>query len=174
MKKTAFAYLFLFFSSGLVHAQVPPPPPDSLFAGLYECISGPQGSTLDEARFRSFYHPDARLSPLKMNDDGSTTLRMFTVSEFAQRAHENRQKLGFWEKELSRRTEVWGNLAHAWSTYEGRVLIDGTETVIRGINSFQLVWNGQQWLVYSITWLPESTAQPLPKKYLKPLKTKKV
>jgi hypothetical protein len=73
------------------------------------------------------------------------------------------EKEGFTERELGRRTEVYGNLATVWSAYDGRTASGSFHE--RGINSFQLVKVGGKWLVASILWQEEGTPVvfPLPK-----------
>ena len=67
---------------------------------------------------------------------------------------------GFTEHELGRRTEVYGNLATVWSSYDGRT--DSGSFHERGINSFQLVKVDGKWLIASILWQEESPEFPLP------------
>ena len=62
--------------------------------------------------------------------------------------------------ELGRRVEVYGNLATAWSSYDGRTATGSFHE--RGINSFQLVKVDGKWLVASILWQEESAEFPLP------------
>jgi hypothetical protein len=67
------------------------------------------------------------------------------------------EKVGFTEKELTRRIEIYGNVAQVWSSYAG-TSTDGSVNV-RGINSFQLARQPDgRWLVHSILW----QAEPLP------------
>ncbi|HEX5237170.1 MAG TPA: DUF4440 domain-containing protein, partial [Sphingomicrobium sp.] len=56
--------------------------------------------------------------------------------------------------------EVYGNLATAWSAYDGKAA-DGSFHE-RGINSFQLVKVDGKWLVASILWQEETPDFPLP------------
>jgi hypothetical protein len=71
---------------------------------------------------------------------------------------------GFHEVELARRVESYGTIAHVFSTYDGRV---GDGEHVRGINSFQLFYDGNRWWVLTIAWSQESPEQPIPKSYLK-------
>jgi hypothetical protein len=48
------------------------------------------------------------------------------------------EKEGFYEKEIARRTEQFGNIAHVWSIYESRHNENDPEPFMRGINSTQL------------------------------------
>ena len=54
---------------------------------------------------------------------------------------------GFYEKEIARRTEQSGQIAHVWSTYESRHREDDPEPFMRGINSIQLFHDGTRWWI---------------------------
>ena len=79
---------------------------------VYEVISGPAGAPRDWVRFKSLFADGARLIPVR-----STGPAVMTPDEYAQRATPNFEKNAFYETELSRRTESFGNIAHAFSTY---------------------------------------------------------
>lgn len=72
---------------------------------------------------------------------------------------------GFFEVEIHRVTEEFGNIAHLFSTYESRHKADDPEPFVRGINSFQLYHDGERWLILNIFWTDERTA-PIPPRYL--------
>jgi hypothetical protein len=73
---------------------------------------------------------------------------------------------GFYEKEVARRAEQFGQIAHVWSTYESRHAENDLEPFMRGINSFQLFHDGTRWWIVNIYWQHESAAHPLPDRYL--------
>jgi len=73
---------------------------------------------------------------------------------------------GFYETEIARRVEQFGQIAHVWSTYESRHDLGDPEPFMRGINSIQLFNDGKRWWIVSIYWQHESAGYPLPEKYL--------
>ena len=73
---------------------------------------------------------------------------------------------GFYEREIARRTEQFGNIAHVWSIYESRHNEDDPEPFMRGINSIQLFNDGKRWWIVNIYWQQESAENPIPEKYL--------
>jgi hypothetical protein len=74
---------------------------------------------------------------------------------------------GFFERETARRTEQFGHIAHAFSTYEGKLKSPDAKPFVRGINSIQLVNDGKRWWVVTVFWEAETERTPLPEKYLK-------
>ena len=75
------------------------------------------------------------------------------------------EERGFIEREIARRTEQYGDIAHVFSTYEARER-EGGPVIMRGINSFQLVRHAGRWWVVSIMWQSESSQTPIPAGYL--------
>jgi hypothetical protein len=73
---------------------------------------------------------------------------------------------GFFETEIARRSERYGPVVHAFSTYESRHRHDDIEPFVRGINSIQLLQRDGRYWVVSVFWDNENPAQPIPKRYL--------
>ena len=145
--------------------------PDAIMAATYDVISGPAGQLRDWDRFRSLFVPGARLIPVvpKKTGGGSDT-RIITPDEYAQHADAYFQKNGFAEREISRKAERYGNIMQIFSTYESRHDAKDAEPFARGINSFQLFYDGSRWWVVTIYWLEETPENPLPKEFLPPAK----
>ena len=76
-------------------------------------------------------------------------------------------KDGFFEREIARTVETYGNIAHVFSTYETFHSMSEKKPFMRGINSFQLLNDGKRWWVLTIYWQAETPENPIPKKYLK-------
>src|SRR6185503_15376124 len=92
---------------------------ESTIAALYDSISGPAGKR-DWDRFRSLFAPGARLIANGVRPTGEVVSRVMTVDDYAERNGPFFEKDGFFERELSRRIEKFGNIAHVFSTYESR------------------------------------------------------
>ena len=91
---------------------------DSIMKAVYASISGDAGQTRDWDRFRSLFHEDARLIPTGKNPKtGVTGARASTPDEYIKQAEPYFAKEGFYETEKARRVEVYGNIAHVFSTY---------------------------------------------------------
>jgi len=67
----------------------------------------------------------------------------------------------FYEVEISRRVDRFGNIAQIWSAYHGRRSPEA-EPFLRGINSIQLFHDGDRWWVVSVLWDNERAGNPLP------------
>jgi hypothetical protein len=141
--------------------------PDAILAATYDVISGPAGQQRDWDRFRSLFVPGARLIPVVARKTGSGyDTRIITPDEYAKFADAYFQKNGFAEREIARKAERYGNIMQIFSTYESRHDAKDAQPFARGINSFQLFYDGARWWVVTIYWLEETPDNPLPKEFL--------
>ena len=134
---------------------------DQTISSVYAVISGPAGQKRDFAKMRSLFAPNALLRVITPKG-----IRGGDLDNYIAKSGPILEKDGFTENELGRRTEVYGNLATVWSSYDGRTQNGSFHE--RGINSFQLVKVDGKWLVASILWQEEGTPVdfPLPKDML--------
>jgi hypothetical protein len=145
---------------------------DAIMKAVYEVISGDAGEKRDWDRFRTLFHKDARLIPSGKNQQtGIVGATVFTPDQYIQRASTFMAKEGFYEKEIARRTDIYGNIAQVFSTYASYHKNTDKEPFQRGINSFQLLNDGKRWWVITIYWQAETKETPIPKEYLKSKKT---
>jgi len=140
---------------------------DAIITAAYDGISGPAGKKRDWDRERSLYYPGARLIPTaKPAATHELAPQMLDVDGFIARVEPYFAEHGFFEKEIARHTELFGHIAHVWSTYESRHSEDDPEPFIRGINSIQLFYDGNRWWIVNIYWQQESAPDPIPEEYL--------
>jgi hypothetical protein len=140
---------------------------DAIITAAYDVISGPAGKKRDWDRERSLYYPGARLIPTaKPGANDGLAPQILDVEGFIARVEPYFAEHGFFEKEIARRTEQFGHIAHVWSTYESRHDADDPEPFSRGINTIQLFYDGNRWWIVNIFWQQESAADPIPEEYL--------
>ena len=128
---------------------------DAAIRGVYEVISGPPGQKRDFDRMRSLFAPGATMKAI-----GPKDLHGGSVEDYIARDKDILERDGFTERELGRRLQLWGGLATAWSSYDGRTANGSFHE--RGINSFELVKIDGKWLIASILWQEETPDNPLP------------
>ena len=137
---------------------------DAIVAALYDTISGPAGQARDWNRLRSLFVPTARMMPVGVRSDDGVRMRLLQVNDYVASSGPLLVENGFHERELARRSERFGHIAHVFSTYEGKADADGH--VMRGINSLQLMHDGRRWWIVSLMWEAESPKLGLPAEYL--------
>ena len=139
---------------------------DAAVRGVYDVISGPAGQKRNWDRMRSLFIPGARLIPTTASPQGKVVPRVLDVEGYIGRAGPNLEKNGFFEREISRKTDTFGNITQLFSTYESRHAKEDAKPFARGINSIQLVNDGTRWWVVTIFWDSERPDNPIPEKYL--------
>jgi len=150
-------------------SQVPPPRADdvksldALLVAIYDVISGPAGDR-NWNRFRSLFAPQARFTTLNRNPDGSVTVTPLSEDEFIHLAGDLFKHQPFYEKAIVNQTQVFGNIAQVFSSYESRHA-PNHKPFERGINSIQLLNDGKRWWVLSILWDVERPDNPLPSEF---------
>lgn len=135
---------------------------DDLVKALDDAVSGPVDK--DRTCLRQVLLPDARLIPVSKTKDGTVAPHILTVEDWIARVKASGHA-PFYEVQVKYPVEVYGHIAHLWSTYEIRPAPDGKPEV-RGINSIQAVFNGSEWKVMEILWQAETPDEPIPQKYL--------
>ncbi|HEX6494689.1 MAG TPA: hypothetical protein VF018_04345 [Acidobacteriaceae bacterium] len=138
---------------------------DAILAALYDVISGPAGQPRDWTRFKSLFIPDARLIPVRHSKAGpGADVLPLSVEQYQERATPL-LATGFFERGIHNTSESFGDVVHVFSTYESRRTKDG-QPFQRGINSIQLLKDGNRYWVVNIYWDAETPANPIPAKYL--------
>jgi hypothetical protein len=139
---------------------------DDIVAALYDTISGPAEAERDWDRLHNLFYPGARLLRTVVAPNGGITISAMDVQAFAEFATPYFRTNAFYEREISRRVDGFGQMAQVFSTYEASSAPDGTGSLGRGINSIQLWSDGRRWWVMSMLWDDERPGNAIPSQYL--------
>ena len=139
---------------------------DSTIETLYSVISGEKGETRNWELFTYLFHKDAKLIPSGKNRQGVTGVRFMTQDQYIETSGKWLVENGFFEKEIGRKTDQFGNIAQVFSTYESFRSAKDTKPFMRGINSIQLLYDGSRWWILNVFWQGETPEQQIPKKYI--------
>jgi YVTN family beta-propeller protein len=140
---------------------------DAIIAAVYDVISGPAGQKRDWDRFRSLFAPGARLIPTaRRPTDTLQVLRSMSPDDYAVQAGPGLEANGFFEREIGRRTEQFGGIAHVFSAYDSKRTASDPQPFARGINSIQLLNDGRRWWIVTIFWDSERRDNSIPERYL--------
>ena len=173
MRKIALSLLLAgAFLAPQLHAQAPPAAAsatclpygtlDELIKAIDDAVSGPADK--DRACLKALLLPEARLSPVIKAEDGTAAPHILTVDGWID-AVRKRGSAAFYERQVKVSSDVYGHIAHLWSTYEIRPTPDG-KAQVRGINSIQAVNDGSRWRVIEILWQAETPSETIPARYL--------
>jgi hypothetical protein len=138
---------------------------DAVISAYYDVISGPKGEARDWDRFRSLFIDDARLITTRPGPEGIRAIKL-TPEQFITASRRYFEGGGYFEREVYRRLDTYGTIAHALSTYESRRRDDAPDYYSRGINSIQVIRDGEGWRIATIMWDHERPDEnPIPPEY---------
>ena len=138
---------------------------DAITGEVVQLISKTKDRKHDWKAFRNLFHPEARIAILNHGDDFPKAYEYVSLNDFVEIMDEQYDGVGFEEVEISKVLDEFNGIAHAFQTFEGRVL-DGEESG-RGINSYELVYYDNRWWITSLLWTLEDDSNPIPGTYKK-------
>ena len=138
--------------------------PDAIIKAMYDTISGPAGKR-NWYRERSLFLDGARLIPIGKRIHKEGELQILSLEEWIEDAEPFLAENDFYEIEIMRQMNRYGNLVQAFSTYEARNSEDG-EPIARGINSIQLLHKDDRWWIVTVMWDNETKDNPIPEEFL--------
>ena len=133
---------------------------DGIMAAYYEVVSHAAGEPLQSERDYSLHHPDARAIITGVDGEGKPFILNQTLPEYHEAAAQGIDN-AFFEWEIDREVQRFGNIAHVWSTYAYSDKPDG-EIQGRGINSIQLYHDGERWWITAWIFDSERFGNPIP------------
>ena len=144
---------------------------DAIVSALYAAVSHGPDASPDFDRMRRIFLYVGMLVPPKAPD--AEDFRVMDVDQFEERVLKSRvaqkekgQPTGFFEREIGRRTDCFGNVCQVFSAYEARHSPSDEKPFVRGINSIQLLRDGRRWWIASVVWDTERPDNPIPAQYL--------
>jgi len=140
---------------------------DGLVRAFYEAVSGPAGQPREWWRDRALYLPDVRFVAMDVDSAGRPVARVLDHQAFVDGSDRAFRRDGFFETEIGREVERFGNTATIRSAYETRRRPDGP-VLGRGINSIHAFWDGARWWIASVVWDEERPGNPIPPALLRP------
>jgi hypothetical protein len=138
---------------------------DHILAAVYDTISGPAKQPRDWTRFKSLFVPGGRLIPVRSTSTSSDVTEL-SIEDYVARASKTMEANGFFERSTHNVVEQFGDIAHVFSTYESRHALADVKPFARGINSFQVLKDGDRYWIVNIYWEAERPDLSIPPKYL--------
>lgn len=181
MPRPGLAVVSLLIGTSTAAAQTPRRSPatpadaasvDAIVSALYGSVSHAADASPDFDRLRRIFLYVGMLVPPKAPE--AADFAVMDVDQFAERFEKSvatrkakgETPTGFFEREISRRTDCFGNVCQIFSTYESRHSPSDPTPFQRGINSIQLLRDGNRWWIASVVWDAERPDNPIPAPYL--------
>ena len=145
---------------------------DAIVAAMYQCVShGPEEEPNWQRMSDIFMRTGVLIPPKRPDMEEHSVLDVDAFRDRVRKgmaaAKERGDSTAFFESEVARRMDCFGNVCQVFSTYEGRHAPGDEKPFVRGINSIQLVKDGKRWWISSVAWDTEKPDQPIPKEYEK-------
>ncbi len=129
---------------------------------MYAMISGPRGPR-DWSRQADCFHPQARQIRTWIDAGGRPAMKMMGLEDYTRDTTPYFADHDFYEVEIGRRIDLFGNIAHVWSAYEARGAPGDEAPERRGINSIQLFRDPEAgWRIVAMIWDNERAGLSLP------------
>lgn len=139
--------------------------PGTIVQALYETISADPGAKRDWDRYRALFLDGARLS-MAMNSSIGSGIMGMDSEELIGQTETAYAATGFHEIPLVTRVEQHGLLASVMSSFEVRLRLGDKMPLMRGLNHFQLLNDGERWWIVSNVSTIETPTSPLPEDLL--------
>lgn len=131
---------------------------------LYKSISFQKNERPDLDKLKELFLDEARL--IRTTKD---SFEVMSVAEFISNFNTQLDAgafIEFREYEIKKKIEMFGGIAHVFSTYQTDFETEGGRLKARGINSIQLIEMNNEWKVVNIFWYNEDEANKVPEEYL--------
>jgi len=144
---------------------------DAIVSALYAAVSHGPDAFPDFDRLRGIHLYVGMFIPPKRPGAEFSVMDVDAFAERSRKSAASRKEsspapTGFFEREIARRTDCFGNVCQVFSTYESRHSPADAKPFERGINSIQLLRDGNRWWIASVAWDAERPDNPLPPEYL--------
>lgn len=134
----------------------------SVVDAMYAMVSGPAGPRDWSLQDRVF-HTDARQIRTGVDQNGVPWLKIMGLRDYREDTAAFFASAPFFEVEIARRVDVFGNIAHVWSAYEARTAPNDERPERRGINSIQLFRDERgHWRIMAMIWDNERDGVAVP------------
>src|SRR5689334_13839859 len=121
-----------------------------LLRRLYEVISFEEGGEPDWGGLEQLFSPHARIT--RITPEGTDHLDRAGFLAMTRNLVELGAYTSFFEYELERTVERFGDVAQVWSVYETRRNQAARKPLGRGVNSVQLIRERERWQVLGLLW----------------------
>jgi len=132
---------------------------DGIVNEVLKLISGEKGVARNWDDFRNLFTPNAQFTVLNHGENGVNNYITYSLEEFVRIGKKFYENDGFIEYELKKTVNEYNGIAHVFQSYYAKELDNEEE----GINSFQLIFDGERWWITSLLWTSDRNGIKIPK-----------
>lgn len=123
---------------------------DELMRRFYETISFEEGAAPDWPRMATLFSEHAHIT--RITPEAIDYMDLGGFRSMAEDLIEAGAFTCFYEHEVARRADLFGNVMHVASAYETKISPEASDYIERGVNSLQLVREHDKWKIVSLCW----------------------
>jgi hypothetical protein len=123
---------------------------NELLCAFYRVISFDDGAAPDWERMSGLFSAHARIT--RVTPEGIDYMDLTTFRNMAEELIEVGAYTSFYEREIARRVERFGDVIHVASAYETKISPTAHDYLERGVNSLQLIREAGNWRIISLCW----------------------
>lgn len=138
---------------------------EALVTELYAIVSGPGDQPRDWAREAELFMPQAHMVRTVVGDDGVARPEVIRAADYPENFERKMGGRDFYEIQVHSVVEIFGHIAHSFSTYEAFEDAERTRFLKRGINSIQLYKMDGEWKIAGMVWDDERAGQAIDARY---------
>jgi hypothetical protein len=132
---------------------------DDIIASMYASVCWEAGGRPDWKRKEEIFASGARM--VRITDEGVFEFDNDSYKANLEAMIDSGELRSFWEGEIWRETQQFGDLAHVLSAYETRSSQHG-DILNRGVNSIQLFRRDGRWWISAMAWRREGKGVRIP------------
>ncbi len=138
--------------------------PEAIITALSNGISGKAGEPRNWDRVMSLFVPGAgRMVITRSPKEGPADLTVLTVDEYKARSGNST----FYERPIAYQKQSFGHITHVYESYGIYHTPTDTQPATRGVNSWELLFDGTRYWILQIYWDTERPDNPIPANLLK-------
>jgi hypothetical protein len=123
---------------------------DEVLHAFYEVISFEEGAAPDWERMTGLFSAHARIT--RITPEGIDYMDLAMFRNMAEELLEVGAYTSFYEREIARRADRFGDVLHVASAYETKISPTALDYFERGVNSLQLIREEGHWRIISLCW----------------------
>ena len=136
---------------------------DGIVNEVLNIITGKKDESRNWESFRILFTPNAQLSVLNHDSLGHAKMNSYSLEEFVRIGMKFYEGDGFLEYEITKTVDEYNGIAHVFQSYRAEEL----DIIEEGINSYQLIFDGERWWISSILWTSNRNGVELDSRYKK-------
>jgi hypothetical protein len=133
--------------------------PEAIIAAVSSAISGEAGKPRDWNRVRSLFLPGGgRMVVSQVPKSGPSDVTVLTLDDYQARAGGQT----FYEVPIAYEVQSFGHMTHVYESYGIYHKQNDPTPSVRGVNSWELAFDGSRYYIVQVLWDTERPDNPLP------------